>query len=138
MDASHRKTEHGWHMVLGFYARMRGLMRRAGIDERIALDSMGGQQHPYEPWSGRVHDLDSSGGALAFAGRSPATTGSRLATASISPLHGRDVCAREERPRPDEARRRVFRHVGGRARAPSSHDALQPLSLLPRGILQLP
>jgi uncharacterized protein with NAD-binding domain and iron-sulfur cluster len=68
-DAYRRETEHGWHMVLGFYERMRGLMRRAGIDERHALSSMGGLSHPYEPWSRRIHTLASGGGAPAFASR---------------------------------------------------------------------
>jgi uncharacterized protein with NAD-binding domain and iron-sulfur cluster len=68
-DAGGRRTEHGWHMVLGFYDRMFALMRSAGIDESRALSTMGGNAHPYEPWSGRVHALSGSGGALAFAAR---------------------------------------------------------------------
>ncbi len=68
-DAWGRRTEHGWHMVLGFYDRMRALMRRAGIDEGRALSSMGGQSHPYEPRDGRMHRLDGRGGPLAFAAR---------------------------------------------------------------------
>ena len=68
-DAQGRRTEHGWHMVLGFYERMRDLMRRAGIDEPRVLSSMAGRANPYEPWSGRIHTLSGSGGALAFAAR---------------------------------------------------------------------
>jgi uncharacterized protein with NAD-binding domain and iron-sulfur cluster len=68
-DAQGRHTEHGWHMVLGFYDRMRGLMSRAGVDEGRALSSMAGQSHPYEPSTGRLHRLDGRGGPLAFAVR---------------------------------------------------------------------
>jgi protoporphyrinogen oxidase len=54
--------EHGWHMVLGFYHNMKGLMRRAGIDVEKTLRSMGGKQHVYEPWSRRLHTVSSGGG----------------------------------------------------------------------------
>ncbi len=69
--ASHRApdgrfVEHGWHMVVGFYERMRSLMARAGIS-RSVLRTMGGQSHPYESFTGRIHTLDSSGGRLRFA-----------------------------------------------------------------------
>jgi uncharacterized protein with NAD-binding domain and iron-sulfur cluster len=69
VDARGRKTEHGWHMVLGFYDRMRALMRRAGVEPSRVLASMGGKSHPYESWSRRVHTLDSGGGRVAFAAR---------------------------------------------------------------------
>lgn len=39
-------------MVLGFYARMRKLMRAAGVDVARTLSSMGGQSHAYESWDG--------------------------------------------------------------------------------------
>ena len=69
VDARGRKSEHGWHMVLGFYARMRKLMRSAGVDVARTLSSMGGQSHAYESWDGRIHTLDGSGGRLSVAGK---------------------------------------------------------------------
>jgi uncharacterized protein with NAD-binding domain and iron-sulfur cluster len=68
-DASGRLVEHGWHMILGFYARLRALMARAGISERDTLASMGGQSHPFESWSGRVHTLSSARSRVEFAAR---------------------------------------------------------------------
>lgn len=62
-----RFVEHGWHMVVGFYDRMRGLMKRAGIGE--VLRSMGRSSHPYEPATGEIHSLDSGTNKLAFAAR---------------------------------------------------------------------
>jgi len=52
-----RFVEHGWHMVLGFYKRMRSLLARAGVDERQAFRSMGRTSYPYEPTTGRIHSL---------------------------------------------------------------------------------
>lgn len=69
VDARGRKTEHGWHMVLGFYSRMRRLMRSAGVDAARVLSSMGGQSHPYESWDRRLHTLDGSGGRLSVASK---------------------------------------------------------------------
>jgi uncharacterized protein with NAD-binding domain and iron-sulfur cluster len=69
VDGHGRKTEHGWHMVLGFYDRMRALLRSAGVDPSRVLASLGNVSHPYEAWSERVHTLDASGGRLAFAER---------------------------------------------------------------------
>jgi hypothetical protein len=69
VDAQGRKTEHGWHMVLGFYDRMRALMRSAGVDPSRELATMGCVSHPYEPWSGRVHTLNGSGDRASFAAR---------------------------------------------------------------------
>ncbi len=59
--------EHGWHMVVGFYTRMRALMARAGVDANRELVSMRGQSHCYEPFDGRVHTLGSEGGRLGVA-----------------------------------------------------------------------
>lgn len=67
VDARGRKTEHGWHMVLGFYRRMRALMRRAGVEPERTLATMGGVSHPYESATGRIHTLRSAGGNMAVA-----------------------------------------------------------------------
>ncbi len=66
-DAYGRTVEHGWHMMLGFYGRLRGLMRRAGADEGQALASLAGKSHAYEPANGRLSTLDSGGGRLSAA-----------------------------------------------------------------------
>ena len=58
--------EHGWHMVLGFYDRLRGLLHRAGINPRDVLVSMGNASHPYEAWSKRIHTLASPDTNLEF------------------------------------------------------------------------
>jgi uncharacterized protein with NAD-binding domain and iron-sulfur cluster len=68
-DAQGRDVEHGWHMVLGFYGRMRALMDRAGIRFDQAFASMGGESHAFEAWSGRAHALSSAGSRAAFAQR---------------------------------------------------------------------
>lgn len=68
-DAAGRKVEHGWHMVIGFYDRMRALMRSAGVDPDRVLASMGGRQHPYEPWSRKIHTISSRGDRISFARR---------------------------------------------------------------------
>ena len=69
VDGYGRAVEHGWHMVLGFYKRLRALMRRAGVDEARALASMAGKSHAFEPSTGRVATLDSTGGRVAMAAR---------------------------------------------------------------------
>ena len=62
-----RFVEHGWHMVVGFYDRMRSLMKRAGIGE--VLRSLGKLSHPYESATGRIHSLDANGNRAGFAAR---------------------------------------------------------------------
>lgn len=52
-----RFVEHGWHMVVGFYDRLRALLRRAGVNDRDVFVSMQGMSHPYEAWSRRIHHL---------------------------------------------------------------------------------
>ncbi|MCP4445431.1 MAG: NAD(P)-binding protein [Myxococcales bacterium] len=61
-------VEHGWHMMLGFYRKMRGLMGRAGIDLDKTLVSMKGNAHPFEPWSGKIHTLNWKRSTLSFMG----------------------------------------------------------------------
>lgn len=68
-DEKGRFIEHGWHMVVGFYDRMRALMKRAGIDEREALMSLRNESHPYEPRDGRLHHFSGGGSRVEFAGR---------------------------------------------------------------------
>jgi hypothetical protein len=68
-DPEGRLVEHGWHMVLGFYQNLRGLMARAGVDPAQVLASMRGQSHVYESWDRALHTLDSSGGRVEFASR---------------------------------------------------------------------
>ena len=41
-DAEGHLVEHGWHMLVGFYDQLFGLMARAGIDRERALVSMQG------------------------------------------------------------------------------------------------
>lgn len=67
--ANGRFVEHGWHMVVGFYDRLRALLRRAGVNDREVFVSMKGQSHPYEPWSRKLYTLDAGGDAIEFAGR---------------------------------------------------------------------
>ncbi|MBS1150500.1 MAG: hypothetical protein H6Q89_2198 [Myxococcaceae bacterium] len=67
--SSGRFIEHGWHMVVGFYDRLRALVRRAGVNDGDVFLSMGGQSHPFESWSQRIHTLDGSGDSVDFAGR---------------------------------------------------------------------
>lgn len=67
VDAHGKKTEHGWHMVLGFYDRMRALMRRSGVEPERTLATMGGVSHPYESATGRIHTLRGAGGHMAVA-----------------------------------------------------------------------
>lgn len=62
-------VEHGWHMVVGFYDQLRGLMQRAGIDPREALVDMHGDSHCYEPASREVYTMNSRGGKLGVAAR---------------------------------------------------------------------
>ncbi len=69
VNAAGEHIEHGWHMVLGFYTRMRGLLARAGISFDRAFSSMRGQSHVYETWSKRLHTIDASGSKVAFAAR---------------------------------------------------------------------
>ena len=69
VNARGEHIEHGWHMVLGFYTRMRGLLARAGVSFDRAFSSMRGQSHVYETWSKRLHTIDGSGSKLEFAAR---------------------------------------------------------------------
>ncbi len=62
-------VEHGWHMLVGFYDQLFGLMERAGIDRDEALASMYGDSHCYEPSEERVYTMNSRGGKLAVAAR---------------------------------------------------------------------
>lgn len=62
-------VEHGWHMMVGFYANLFALMRRAGVEPSRAMASMAGQSHCYEPSDGRIHTMSSDGGRLAVAER---------------------------------------------------------------------
>lgn len=68
-DAKGHTVEHGWHMILGFYHRMRALMKRAGVDEGKALVSLRHQQHVYEPSTRRVHTISGAGGRLRVAAK---------------------------------------------------------------------
>ena len=62
-------VEHGWHMLLGFYEQLFGLMERAGIDRDSVLKSMGGDSHCYEPSRNAVFTMNSGGGKLGVAAR---------------------------------------------------------------------
>jgi uncharacterized protein with NAD-binding domain and iron-sulfur cluster len=62
-------VEHGWHMMVGFYANLFALMRRAGTDPARVMASMHGQSHCWEPWDRRVHTMSSEGGRLVVAER---------------------------------------------------------------------
>jgi zeta-carotene desaturase len=68
-DADGHVVEHGWHMLVGFYDNLFALMARAGIRRDEALRSMAGDSHCYEPWSGKVHTMNSGGGKLSVAAR---------------------------------------------------------------------
>lgn len=68
-DPSGFLVEHGWHMVVGFYDQLLGLMERAGIDSDEALASMYGDSHCFEPSSGQVYTMNSRGGKLGVAVR---------------------------------------------------------------------
>lgn len=50
--------EHGLHIIIGFYQRMRGLMERSGIDLTKALKSIDQTLYIYEPHDKKLHDLD--------------------------------------------------------------------------------
>lgn len=54
-DPQGHLVEHGWHMVVGFYERMRRLMRTAGVDDSEVLTSMDYQSTVYEPATGHAH-----------------------------------------------------------------------------------
>lgn len=66
-DAAGRRLEHGWHMMLGFYERLFGLMDRAGASRARAVMSMFGKSHAFEPGVGKVFTLDSTGGRITTA-----------------------------------------------------------------------
>ncbi len=68
-DPSGFLVEHGWHMVVGFYDQLFGLMERAGIDRDEALATMYGDSHCFEPSSGQVYTMNSRGGKLGVATR---------------------------------------------------------------------
>lgn len=73
-DGQGRQVDHGWHMLLGFYTRMKALMAGAGVDFDKTFSTMNSQSHCYEPADGKLHKLSSKGGdlgvALRFAGYS--------------------------------------------------------------------
>jgi protoporphyrinogen oxidase len=52
--------EHGLHIIVGFYDRMRGLMERAGIDLKTALKAIDQTLYVYENSDGQLHELDKS------------------------------------------------------------------------------
>ena len=56
-DEDGRIIEHGWHMVIGFYHQMRGLMRRAGIDDTEALVSYQRQTYAHETYNRKVNSI---------------------------------------------------------------------------------
>lgn len=68
-NAKGEHIEHGWHMVLGFYDRMKSLMARAGISFEKAFSTMHKQSHCYERWSDRLHAIDGRGSSLSVATR---------------------------------------------------------------------
>lgn len=59
-------VEHGWHMVLGFYERLRALARRAGVDPEAAFLSMQGKSHLYNPNNRGLSEVISQGPAWRF------------------------------------------------------------------------
>ncbi len=81
-DPRGRTVEHGWHMILGFYDRLRTLMRNAGIDVDQTLESMQGKAYAYESFDRRIHTIDSAkskvGFAVDFAGYDGLPLGDRL------------------------------------------------------------
>lgn len=68
-DAKGEHIEHGWHMVLGFYHRMKSLMARAGVSFEKAFSSMHHLGNCYERWSDRLHRVNGGGGDLQVIGR---------------------------------------------------------------------
>ncbi|HEY8090716.1 MAG TPA: FAD-dependent oxidoreductase, partial [Polyangiaceae bacterium] len=68
-DESGFVVEHGWHMMVGFYRNLFGLMRRAGVDPERAMISMQGRSHCFEPRDGGIHTLSSQGGRFAVVER---------------------------------------------------------------------
>lgn len=58
-DVRGHLVEHGWHMVVGFYDRMRRLMRRAGVEPDDVLSSIGNESLVLESRTGRLHKLAS-------------------------------------------------------------------------------
>jgi hypothetical protein len=61
--------EHGWHMMVGFYANLRALVRRAGVDPSAISATMHHQSHCYEALDQRIHAMSSGGGRLHVAAR---------------------------------------------------------------------
>lgn len=68
-DAKGEHIEHGWHMVLGFYHRMKALMARAGVSFEKSFSTMHHMSHCYERFSDQLHRIDGSGGDLRVIGR---------------------------------------------------------------------